>query len=76
MSNTGASLCLCIDVRKNMTGFGEWLDTVAIQSTIVGVIKDEVRKKSRDRIMESVLYSFGFGLTEGLILKITGVKMS
>lgn len=75
-SKTGASLYLCIEVRKNLTCFAKWLDIIAIQSTIIGVIKDEVKKISRDQIMQSVLYSSGLGLTERLILKITGVKMS
>lgn len=60
-----------------MTFSGKWLGIlVAMQNALVGVIKYEVKKTRRDQIMESVLYLFGLGLTAGLILKVTGVKMS
>lgn len=60
-----------------MTCSWKWLGIlVAMKNAIVGVIKYEVKKTRRDEIMEDVLYLFGLGLTKGLILKVTGVKMS
>lgn len=60
-----------------MTCSGKRADIlVAVQSAAVGVMKDGVRKLSRDQIMEDVFYSFGLSFIDGLILKITGVKMS
>lgn len=70
-------ILIMMEGRSNMTFSGKWLGIlVAMQNALVGVIKYEVKKTRRDQIMESVLYLFGLGLTAGLILKVTGVKMS